>query len=215
MCVSVCPCFRLFVYLTTTLRPNMNAMNRFPLMVRALINKDRQRDRQSRLGCKANIKFHLTTLNVIQEINLPCAVVLGRKNIQKESWKSIHRLKMSYRAGIVKRLLNASNKVSVSEAKRGIENRGDINGSQVRGKSDSLQEIWWKKYQEGKERPNKPGQTHLTQQGKVKNPIYDFLVSKNRSAKSLPYQQRVANGHRQMPLISIHTTVHGNILLLH
>ena len=30
------------------------------------------------------------------------------------------------------------------------------------------------KYQQGKERPNKQSQTHLTQRGRVKNPIYDF-----------------------------------------
>ena len=30
------------------------------------------------------------------------------------------------------------------------------------------------KYQQGKESPNKQTQTHLTERGRVKNPIYDF-----------------------------------------
>ena len=100
--------------------------------------REREKNRQNRLDCNVDNNFQLATLKKKQ---LPCALTFWRKRTQIESWKVMRKLKVRYKAGIVNRLLNASNKVSVSEAKRGIENRGDINGSQVRGKSDSLQEI--------------------------------------------------------------------------
>ena len=73
------------------------------------------------------------------------------------------------------RLLNSCNKVSVSKAKRGIE-KGEIL-MEVRSEANLIVHKKYDrgKYQQGKESPNKQGhQTHLTERGRVKNPIYDF-----------------------------------------
>ena len=81
---------------------------------------------------------------------------------------------MSHGTGTVNRLLNSCNKASVSMAKRGIE-KGKIL-MEVRSEANLIAHKKYDggKYQQGKESPNKQHQTHLTERGGVKNPIYDF-----------------------------------------
>ena len=81
---------------------------------------------------------------------------------------------MSHGAGTVNSLLNNCNKVSVSKAKRGIE-KGEIL-MEVRSEANLIVHKKYDggKYQQGKESPNKQTQNHLSERGRVKNPIYDF-----------------------------------------